>query len=142
MRKVLFLLLLVPNLVSASLFGPSNYEECMTQGKTGRTDAELALKHKECRKKFPKLPSIKFKKDKFVSCTYSQQRTTHFNISVDSKAISGKFNDSLIAVSVFTDQYVLFNWSSNMLKIDYISGGFELTDTKGNSFFGNCVEHN
>jgi hypothetical protein len=56
MKKLITLLLtvalLIANTAQAALFGPSNYEECMVDGKVGRTNAELYELRKYCRSKF------------------------------------------------------------------------------------------
>lgn len=46
---------------NAWLFGPKSYEECMNDGKVGRTNAELYELRKYCRSKFPqKIKELKF----------------------------------------------------------------------------------
>ena len=69
MKKIIVLTaLLLSQTANAGLFGASTYEECMSDGKVGRTNAELRLLTDKCRKMFPALPKLYALKDSKFSC--------------------------------------------------------------------------
>jgi hypothetical protein len=68
LRLITILLFLICGASEAALFGASNYEECMSDGKVGRTNAELRLLTDKCRKEFPALPKLYALKDSRFSC--------------------------------------------------------------------------
>ncbi|MEI8363623.1 MAG: hypothetical protein WCG35_10455 [Betaproteobacteria bacterium] len=57
--------------VNAGLFGASNYEECMSDGKVGRTEQEMQVLNLKCQKQFPKLPKLFGMKNSTVFCVSS-----------------------------------------------------------------------
>jgi hypothetical protein len=61
-------LLLISFNVNAAWFGASNYEECVADGKTGRSNRELALLASKCRKQFPILKKLYEMKDSTIVC--------------------------------------------------------------------------
>jgi hypothetical protein len=73
MIKKLFLLLILlfPVVANAALFGASSYEECMADGKVGRTNAELQVLRNKCEKQFPKLAKLYGMKDSTILCLSS-----------------------------------------------------------------------
>jgi hypothetical protein len=74
-------LALPKNSFAVSVFGPSNYEECMVDGKVGRTNAEISLQMRMCRKNFPLLPNISRKGVGIIRCAdYSDKSSSVFSI--------------------------------------------------------------
>jgi hypothetical protein len=68
-KKIISILTMLISLnASAGLFGASNYEECMSDGKVGRTNAELQVLKSKCERQFPKLPKLYALKDASISC--------------------------------------------------------------------------
>lgn len=140
----ILVLFFLTNNVYANLFGPSNYEECMNDGKVGRNLSEIQLKNKECRKKFPVLPSIKGKKTNAIDCHLSNDVNFVFMVKLESgakKAIAGEQNADVIS---FTDEVVLLRWYSNNkevnMRINYIMGNFSLQGGGGSDTYGKCSE--
>lgn len=61
-------MLLTFNTANAALFGASTFEECMNDGRVGRTNAELRILKNKCEKQFPKLQKLYSLKDANISC--------------------------------------------------------------------------
>ncbi len=82
MQLGILVLLALPKISFAvSLFGPSNYEECMVDGKVGRTNAEISLQMRMCRKNFPLLSNISKKGIGIIRCAdYSDKSSSVFSI--------------------------------------------------------------
>jgi hypothetical protein len=57
-------LIYTPNSSQAWIFGPSNFEECVSDGKVGRSNMEMRALHDLCRKKFPNKTQLKPEKYK------------------------------------------------------------------------------
>ena len=76
---VLFLLF-TASFAQAAWFGPSTYEECMNDGKVGRTSGELGLLNKHCQKKFPKLLKLHKLKDAYLTCIGEKSEVVHLKI--------------------------------------------------------------
>lgn len=53
---------------NSALFGPDNYDECMSDGKFGRSNNELGLLESKCRSKFPVLPKLYSMKNSSIVC--------------------------------------------------------------------------
>lgn len=151
-KKILLsFLLLTTSYASAQLFGPKNYEECVSDGKTGRTNAELAVHMDNCAVKFPSVPSIFKGNDKFVLCSFSSDKRFGFEIKASKKNNSATIKnfDNLGAgkVSIFNKEYVelIFEKSGKVKETILISisnyGNFTFRDNSG-SYNGNCVEKN
>jgi hypothetical protein len=98
---------------NAGLFGASNYEECMNDGKVGRTDIEMQMLHLKCQKQFPKLPKLFKMKDSTILCVSSDNNKKQtFKINKDGIRIeTGK----LYPISVRTNETLIVkaNWSIN-----------------------------
>lgn len=58
----------LPTLSNAALFGSENYEECINDGKVGRTAAEMKVLSTKCYNEFPKLYDLSIKKDVNLVC--------------------------------------------------------------------------
>jgi hypothetical protein len=59
--KKLALLAILSILASASyagIFGPKTFDECLDDGKTGRSPQELNIRRNSCRAKFPLMPKL------------------------------------------------------------------------------------
>ena len=59
-----------------NLFGPNNYEECVADGKVGRTSAEIGLQMQMCRKKFPLLPKLAKAGTGLINCADYQDKSS------------------------------------------------------------------
>ena len=77
--SILFFLL-ISSKSQAAWFGPSTYEECMNDGKVGRTTSELNLLKNYCQKKFPKLPKLHKLKDANIKCVGDKSEVVNFKI--------------------------------------------------------------
>lgn len=130
MKKLIAVLIIAMVQISdsayAGFFGASNYEECMSDGKVGRTNAEISLLHKNCQKKFPVLSTLSAKKITKIKCDFSdkliddfylvlnpQKKTAIFQkdkkgkiTSVTSSKVSTFFEDNEIGNFIITVDYI------------------------------------
>ena len=147
----IFILFFLTNNAYANLFGPSNYEECVADGKTGRTNSELGFHMDKCLIKFPKVPSIFKGTDKYVLCRFSNDRRFGFDIKANKKTNLAKVNNNdLISdgkVTSFGRDNVEFIFVKNNVKKEVVlieidnAGNFSYRDEKG-VYSGTCVEVN
>jgi len=144
-RLILITLFLFPLTAFAQIFGPKNFDQCMNDGKVGRTNAELALKHKECRNKFPALPSIKNKSNKDVDCQiFNSNFVFTAKVKNDGSVTISDFTTDKISVISFTNEKLLVKWKKKEVgdvyfELDYINGIFKISsDSKSDS--GECSE--
>ena len=119
----------------AGLFGPSNFEECMSDGKIGRSTAEIYQLRKNCQKKFPKLLSIKNGTDIPVKCVFSGS-TDVFSIQYSKKNNQAAMNGKPINLVIFTDEkIVLGGVKEPPIEINYLSGELSFSNS-----YGKCTE--
>jgi len=88
-----------------SLFGPDSYEECVSDGRVGRTNAEIATQMQMCRKKFPVLKKLKARKSGEIKC--SQNQGGVWRIRLKEKTIN-VFGDLDFSISAKTSDQVQF----------------------------------
>ena len=88
-----------------SLFGPDTYEECVSDGKVGRTNAEVATQMQMCRKKFPVLNKLKARKSGEIKC--SQDKGEVWKIRLKEKTIN-VFEGLDFGISAKTSDQVQF----------------------------------
>lgn len=121
---------------SAGLFGPSNFEECMSDGKIGRSTAEIYQLRKSCQKKFPKLPSIKNGINAPVKCVFSGS-TDVFTVQYNKKNNSVTINDAPKAVILYTDEKLVIGIGPKEppIEINYLSGDLSFLNS-----YGKCSE--
>lgn len=86
LELVLIGLLLMPILSFAGFLGPSNYEECMSDGKTGRTPQELGLLKNACLTKFPHLKKTYKGQNVNLTCRDDQDTSIHI-VSIKSNKV-------------------------------------------------------
>ncbi len=83
--KILGLFLLFTSfhpVASGNFFRPENYEECVSDGKVGRSNLELSAHKSMCRKKFPVLSKIANYGTGKIQCVDIHDKSTiAFNIS-------------------------------------------------------------
>jgi hypothetical protein len=78
MKKILLLLtMLFPIISHAALFWASNYEECINDGKVGRTSEEMSALSKKCYNQFPKLRKLSLKKDVNLVCRDINEKSVY-----------------------------------------------------------------
>lgn len=135
---------------SAGLFGASNFEECMSDGKVGRTNAELVMQSNKCRKSFPKLPSLKTKNAKELYCTLS---TSKFSIYANMNNKTAKFqSNGQGAIDKITSDKVIFKFDKRdnislqkneviYVDVNYLIGTFVFRMGE-NVLYGSCEEVN
>ena len=135
------------NDVYTKLFTPSTYEECMNDGKVGRTNVEIKNHKNFCQKKFPALPSIKNGNKKEVLCKLENYDVNWvFKISVDKKNNSAFFENRKVELSSFTDSTVYMTWKAGKdkkkiyMSVNYIDGSFATNREGENSNYGTCSE--
>lgn len=142
---------------NAALFGPNSYEECMSDGKVGRTNAETRNLHLKCRQQFPVLVNLYKKNKSDLVCMLSNG--DELLIKVDKKNIY--VNKSLSKFIMRTNQYLVIKdlnaaettddkrllnavWKIDMLE-GLISAKFSYADTDEEVFFrnsnGECSEN-
>lgn len=79
MRKLLLISLFsLPTISHAALFGASSYEECVNDGKVGRTNFEMRALINKCRKDFPMLPKLAKKKEANLVCRDTDGKTVNY----------------------------------------------------------------
>jgi len=129
--QYLLIVLLFPCVVYAQIFGPRSFEECMSDGKTGRTSAELSIKENECRKRFPKLSALAKRSDKPFQCVLPDNRTVTFRYFHTKKQI--RVEDSIHTVLFINDEKIVFREDSVGFQttINYLrgSGFIEVKDS-------------
>lgn len=68
-------------IANAALFGANSYEECMADGKSGRTNFEMQALAKKCRNDFPKLSKLAKMKDVTLVCRdYDEKNIYHIEV--------------------------------------------------------------
>lgn len=77
---------------NAGIFGPANYDECVNDGKVGRTPAELRNLYEFCASRFPKLPKILRKGRSDVNCFFDDGRggAEPLSLTFDGDKVWGK----------------------------------------------------
>ena len=86
-QKLIFIsLLLMPILSFAGLLGPSNYEECMSDGIIGRSPQELGLLKNACQNKFPDLKKTYKGQNANLTCRDDQDASIHI-VSIKSNKV-------------------------------------------------------
>lgn len=116
----IFILFFLSNSAYASLFGPSNYEECMNDGKVGRNLSEIQLKNKECRKKFPKLPSVAKGSDRLFSCIWSNGDVTSHRLYKSKNIVM--FETISLPLKYINDESLVFGDVDDLFEINFLSG--------------------
>jgi len=134
----IFILFFLSNSAYASLFGPSNYEECMNDGKVGRNLSEIQLKNKECRKKFPKLPSVAKGLDKLFTCVWWNGDVSTHRL-YKSKNIVMLDNVSF-PLKYINDESIVFGDNEVLIEINYLSGNGKIKDKKYSDSTLKCFE--
>ena len=147
--NVLFLTFISFN-ANAGFFGASNYEECMNDGKVGRTEQEMQVLDLKCQKQFPKLVKLYNGKNSKLHCVESYEKSILFfevvgnvvNSAPQKLKVTTKANGTIYFGGVdATNSNIVINGSLNTL-----DGVMSLT-TKNKStnkdnwvkYFG-CVE--
>ena len=83
-RLILIVLILVQNFIGNSYawpLDPSNFDECMVDGKVGRTNEEISIQFNYCIKKFPAIPSIPKNKDIKLACLDDRDKVLELSIT-------------------------------------------------------------
>ena len=131
MKKIIVLTaLLLSQTANAGLFGASTYEECMSDGKVGRTNAELRLLTDKCRKEFPALPKLYALKNARISCVSADRQTTYIykvnGNKVDDMPITYRKNEQIVFTGIKID---VKNEGTKIAKstIDTLNGILKLT---------------
>ena len=145
MKRLLFVFVLISfsRLGYTQILGPMDYETCMNDGRVGRTHQELALKHRECTKRFPALPSIANKSNRSVVCTLG--RDFDFEVSLHSDGKTAVVGANQASVASFTGEVVSLEYLRDgelvRMSIDYRNGTFEIyVRGRSGSDKGNCKE--
>ncbi len=70
---------------NAALFGASTYEECVSDGKSGRTNFEMQALSRKCRNDFPMLEKLSKKKDVILFCRDVDEKAVYHIEVIGSK---------------------------------------------------------
>ncbi len=62
---------------NAALFGASSYEECINDGKVGRSVSEMTALQIKCHSQFPKLHNLSLKKNVNLVCRDSDEKSIY-----------------------------------------------------------------
>lgn len=85
---------------NAGFFGASNYEECINDGKVGRSVAEMSALSAKCYSQFPKLHKLSLKKDVDLICRDSNEKAIYaFKIKGSKVKLDKKPNTVFIKTS-------------------------------------------
>jgi len=147
MKKLLILLFLMSQDSYSGIFGPSSYEECVSDGKTGRSEKELSLLIDLCSSKFPKPKSIFNHSGNFVRCQISKKNNyINFKVKVNSDKTSEIENYTgyrygKVISSNNNRVETLFKNISTEESIEFviINDGVTFMKDKG-TYMGNCRE--
>ena len=126
-RYVSFVILMgIHHFATAGFFGPSNFEECMSDGKVGRSTAEIFQLRKNCQKKFPKLPSIANGNNRPVQCFY-QGSPDIYSVQFNKKDNTATFNGRPSNVILFSDEILMISGGGKEppMEINYLTGEFK-----------------
>jgi hypothetical protein len=93
--------------IAISIFGPSSYEECLADGKIGRTDSEIAVQMKMCRKKFPILPNLSKNEVGQIKCTDTDDKT-FIQFSIRGKKIIQDTGKGSFSITIKNSQFIRF----------------------------------
>ena len=128
--------------VNAGIFGPNNFEECMVDGKVGRTRVEIALLRVSCRKRFPALPSLAANKSTKLFCTYE---SLQFPLSLNTQNKTATLNngrEGQITSITLTKVISTFGEPAEFsISVDYMDGALEFQFKKdATPSYGRCEE--
>lgn len=90
-----------------SIFGPSSYEECLADGKIGRTNSEIAIQMKMCRKKFPVLLNLSRNGVGLIKCTDTNDKT-FIQFSLRGKQIIQETGKGSFSITIKNSQFIRF----------------------------------
>jgi hypothetical protein len=93
--------------IAISIFGPSNYEECLADGKIGRTNSEIAVQMKMCRKKFPVLANLSKNGAGLMKCTDTNDKT-FVQFSIRGKQIIQDTGKGSFSITIKNSQFIRF----------------------------------
>ena len=148
-------LMLISSLnASAGLFGASNFEECMSDGKVGRTNAELYLLKKNCQRKFPKLPKQYAMKDATILCvssdkseqdTYQIYKNNLISETGKKYQLNLRTEESIVLKAHWVEHYITKKPLPTTFKIETLSGAatievFETNELINPTFSYSCTE--
>lgn len=147
-KKIISILAMLISLnASAGLFGASTFEECMSDGKVGRTNAELNLLKAKCRKEFPVLPKLYALKNARISCSATGGEGTEvYKVNgnkVNDMPITYRKNEQIVFTGIKID---VKNEGIKIAKstIDTLNGIHKITfdaDGRSISFEYDCTEN-
>lgn len=121
-------------LAAWSLVGPKNFQECMDDGVTGRSAAELSYKREACYSRFPVLPKTASGKDAVLSCIENSSHE-HITFTIGDTPLMNKLQMKLVSRDrsevVFEAKNVGDDDDENVLiKIDPLRGNLKAYVTK------------
>lgn len=129
--KILFIfltLLLVSTSSQANLFGASTYEECVEDGKVGRTNMEVRNLRDKCRQKFPLLSNLYKNNKANITCLFENGDELQIAINDKNVVINGRQGRFVmrtaekIVVKDFNAAKVNARSLNSVLEIDMLEG--------------------
>ena len=107
MKNIYVVAFMLASFTANAAWFATSFEDCINDGKVGRTNAELEILKQTCRVKFPKLPSIQKGAGKAVSCAVKQDDfVSSMSVSVNKSKMKAKFGSTEVYVESFTDESV------------------------------------
>ncbi len=130
---------------NAALFGASTYEECVSDGKSGRTNFEMQALSRKCRNDFPKLSNLAAKKLTKIKCEFSDKLNEHFYLSLNPKNKLAVFQtDKKGKITSISSSKVSAYFTNNeigdfIISVDYVNGSavFKVNDSVA---YASCEE--
>jgi hypothetical protein len=139
------------NSFSFSFFNEGSFEECLAKDKNNITNnMQFDISEKNCRLKYPKLPSVINNSGKYVICKTNSWGP--FKIKISKKNKNATFygdEKNKYPLIYFTESELLIDMSSNPFsqknypiryKIDYIYGTFNWIELGKTNITGICEE--
>jgi hypothetical protein len=130
---------------NAALFGAKTYEECVSDGKIGRTNFEMQALSRKCRKDFPKLSNLAAKKLTEIQCEFSHKPNLDFYLSLNPKSKIAIFQtDKKGKITSISSSKVSAYFKDNeigdfTISVDYVNGSavFKVNDSVS---YASCEE--
>jgi len=134
-----------------SIFGEKSYEECLAKDNRNINNSmQYSIAQKNCRLKFPKLPSVTNDSGKYVICKTTSLGPFKIKISKKNKNATFFGEEKLTyPLLYFTESEVMIDMSSNTFsdksfptryKIDYLYGTFNWIENGKTDIVGSCEE--
>lgn len=111
------LLCFLTSKIEAALWGPSNYEECVSEIVKSAKNSDYAVAQNVCRSKFPKLANLAKKKNVQLACEDVQGKHVYSIDVANGTVVVKDLGKSNFETTSFTKEAITFKGSSDY-KVD------------------------